>query len=357
MANNRPFLLQLLLIVLAVISGGSLSASAPAADLQTVPAEYVTVTSEEVFDGVIEAVNQSTVAAQTSGRVTDVLFDVDDTVTKGSIIAELRDTEQQARLAKADSGLAEAQARYTEASEERQRQQNLYEGQAGSKAALERAVAAYKAAKAGQEAARARVAEVNEQLEHTVIRAPYDGIVVERHIEVGETVQPGMLLMTGLSLESLRVTTQIPERLIGTVRKYQTARIMLRGEHAGAILADEVTVSPRADKVAHTFEVRIRLPERQTGLYPGMSIKVAIVTGEAQRLLIPARAIVHRSEVAGVYIVNDQGVVFRQVRPGRLYDDAKREILAGLMAGERVALDPAQAAIELKRRYAGQGDE
>ena len=341
---------------LALFGASILAAEAPA-DLETAQVEYVTVEQEEVFDGVIEAVNQSTISAQTSGRVTGILFDVEDHVAKDSIIVQLRDTEQQARLAKAESGLEEAQARYTQAQEDHQRKQNLFKEKAVSKAVMESAVAAFKAARAGLDAARAQVAEAREQLEHTVIRSPYSGIVVERYIETGETVQPGMPLMTGLSLESLRVSTQIPEHLIGTVRTYHTARVMVSHRPASAIQVHEVTVSPRADAVTHSFEVRIPLPEGQNGLYPGMSVKVAITTGEVQRLLIPSHAIVHRSEVSGIYVVSDKLVVFRQIRLGRHYGDSKQEVLAGLSAGEQVALDPVKAVIELKRRHTGRSDE
>jgi hypothetical protein len=84
-----------------------------------------------------------------------------------------------------------------------------------------------------------------------------------------------------------------------------------------------------------------------------MSVKVAITTGESKRLLIPASAIVHRSEVTGVYIVRDSKVLFRQIRAGRQHGPAGQEVLAGLSAGEQVALDPVQAAIVLKSLHAG----
>jgi hypothetical protein len=84
-----------------------------------------------------------------------------------------------------------------------------------------------------------------------------------------------------------------------------------------------------------------------------MSIKVAVTTGEVQRLLIPATAIVHRSEVTGVYVIRGEEVIFRQVRAGRTYGGDRREVLAGLAKGEQVALDPVQAAIVLKGQQAG----
>lgn len=350
MLRSLSFLLLMVFAVSSLQAGERPS-------IGTAAASYVTLPREEIFDGVIEAVHQSTVAAQTSGRVTDVLFDVDDHVTRNDILIQLRDTEQRARLTKAESGLREARARHVQVRDDFRRKQKLYKQQAISKSELERADAALKTAAAAVDAAQAQIDEAREQLEHTVIRAPYSGIVVERLIEAGESVQPGMQLMTGLSLEKLRVSTQIPERLIETVRSWRTARVLLPGPAAEPVQVDGITVSPRADRVAHTFEVRVPLPDATPGLYPGMSIKVAVTTGEVKRLLIPAAAIVHRSEVTGVYVMRGEEVIFRQVRAGREYGGDRREVLAGLAEGERVALDPVQAAITLKEQQTGRGNE
>ena len=344
------------ILVGAFLYAGGLLAAETAA-LSGARAEYVAVTQEEVFNGMVEAVHQSTVAAQTAGRVTEVLFDVDDHVPRDSIIIRLRDTEQRAGLTKAEGGLKDAEARLAQARNDYQREQKLFEQAAGSKSALEKAEAAFKSAQAALKAARAQVEAAGEQVDHTIIRAPYGGIVVERLVEPGESVQPGTPLMTGLSLEQLRITTHIPERLIQTVRTWRSARVLLTDDPQDAIQVDDITVSPRADRATHTFEVRVPLKTTRTGLYPGMSVKVAITTGQANRLLIPASAIVHRSEVTGVYVLRDAGVVFRQIRAGRQHGDAGVEVLAGLSAGEEVALDPVQAAITLKSLHAGLGDE
>lgn len=325
----------------------------PAAGLETATVEYVTVPDEILLEGRVEAVKQATVAAQTSGRVTEIHFDIDDFVPKGEVIVRLHDTEQQAGLAEAKGGLAEVQARFDKAADDQRRKRTLFEQQAVSRAALDAAVAEYRAAQAALEAARARVTETGEQLEHTLIRAPYSGIVVERHIEPGELVQPGTLLMTGLSLDALRVTTHVPESLIADLRRYQTASVILPEAVDGRVTADSLTISPRADALTHSFEVRLQLPALEEPLYPGMSVKVAVTSGEGERLLAPESAIVYRSEVAGVYVIDEDGIHFRQVRPGRRYGVGNREILAGLGAGERVALDPVRAAVELKNAQAG----
>ena len=81
-----------------------------------------------------------------------------------------------------------------------------------------------------------------------------------------------------------------------------------------------------------------------------MFVKAAFVVGEARRLLVPTSALLRRSEVTGVYVVDDQGQVrMRQVRVGGTFD-SRTEVLAGLRAGERVAADPVKAGIYLKTR-------
>jgi RND family efflux transporter MFP subunit len=326
----------------------------PPAGSAELPFEVATVgvqavPREQVFDGVIEAVNRSTVSAQVSGRIEAIHFDVDDYVEQGDVLIEFRNTEPRARADQAQAQLAEAEARDREAAAEHQRIQRVYERKLVARAALDKAAAERKAAAARLEAARAALTGAREQLEHTLVRAPYSGIVTERHVEVGETATPGQALMTGLSLDALRVVVEVPQSLIGTVRRERRARILLPD---AALESDALTLFPYADPDSHTFKVRVALPSAQPGLYPGMLIKVAFRTGTAQALRVPARAVAHRSEVTGVYVVAPDGTVYlRQVRLGHAGDDWI-EVLAGLADGEQVALDPIRAGIYLKERAA-----
>ena len=88
-----------------------------------------------------------------------------------------------------------------------------------AKAQVTAAKAALTAAKAGVTAASARKTQAGEQLGHTEVIAPFSGIVVERHVEMGEVVSVGSPIMTGISLEELRVTTEVPQGLIKGVRQ------------------------------------------------------------------------------------------------------------------------------------------
>ena len=115
------------------------------------------------------------------------------------------------------------------------------------------------------------------------------------------------------------------------------------------IAATDLTFFPVADAAANTFRVRVEIPDGSATLYPGMIVKVGFVVGETSRLLIPAEAVVRRSELSAVYVAEGDQIVLRQVRLGRRYGDSI-EVLAGLSAGEYVAAEPVRAGIYLKEQ-------
>ena len=142
-----------------------------------------------------------------------------------------------------------------------------------------------------------------------------------------------------------------------SIRRESRARILL-DKDGREVVVDKLTVFPYADPTANTVRVRLRLPdgiggdEKGYDLLPGMLVKVAFATGSREQLVVPAAAVVQRSEVSGVYVLREDGsVALRQVRLGARQGDTI-EILAGLQAGERVSLDPIHAGAYAKERQA-----
>lgn len=308
--------------------------------LDTLAIEATASPVERHLDGLIEAVNQGTVAAQTSGRIEAIYYDVNDFVPAGAVIMRLRSTEQRAGLSAAEAQLREAMARDTEAETRYGRIADMYARKVVSRATLDSATADRDAAVARLNAARAAVTGAKEGVTYTEIRAPYAGVVTKRLVEVGETVAPGTPLMSGLSLQYLRVSVDIPQSIVDQVRRIKQAVIYVGGRR---IAATKVVIFPEASAPSSTFRARLDLPENATDLYPGMFVNVGFVTGTTQRLLVPASAIVRRSEVAAVYVVTPAGEIsMRQVRIGDRFG-GEVEILSGLQAGERVAVDPLAA--------------
>ena len=178
--------------------------------------------------------------------------------------------------------------------------------------------------------------------------------LVERHVEPGETVNPGQPIISGYAGGQLRVIAQVPQSMIGNLRERRSARVVVL-EDGASIEVGRITIYPFADPKNHAFPVRLDLPPMDNGLHPGMLVKVAVAIGDTERLLLPQEALVSRAEVNAVYVIDDAGKLsFRQVRPGNRYGE-QVEILAGLDENETVALDPVRAGIEHKRQLdAGQ---
>lgn len=321
---------------------------------QTLPAEHV-------FDGVVEAVNQATVSSRIAAEVIELNVDVHDRVAKDEVILRFRDDEIKTRLMRAEANLLaekaqyqEALARQKEARSEAGRMTDLFARKQVTRAALDKAEANKAAANARVnalaaqiKAREAEVAEAQVALSYTVIRAPYAGIVTQRRIEVGEMASPGQLLLSGLSLDSLRVVIQIPQRLLNHLLP---ARITdIETVDGNKLAAGETTLVPQADSASHSFALRIQLDDQTSDLYPGSSVKVTLQGANETVLLIPASAVVQRGETTGVYLLKGTTIQFRQIRQGRSLASGELEILAGLMPGETVITDSALAVKAIKQ--------
>ncbi len=345
MNRIHPMLLAAALsVVVPLQATGAQSSSVP---LDTVAVKRATITREISFDGVLQAVNESTVAAQTSGRVETVNFDVGDYVKQGEVIVRLRAEEQQARLDSAEAAVMEARAHLAEAELNYNRTKEIADRGLVAKSTLDAATAALKSARARLDVALAGVKQAREGTKYTEVRAPFSGYVVKRDIEVGETTVVGQPLMTGLSLDQLRVLVDIPQSDIEPLRKKGEARIIL--PDGSSLRATHLRFPPDADPTTHTFRVLVMLPDGSHGVYPGMLVKVAFAAGEHQSLLVPAAAVVRRSEVTAIYVVSGNGrISFRYVRVGTPTPDGEVPILAGVDDGEKVATDTVTAAVRYK---------
>ena len=316
--------------------------------LQTYVVQYQTAQAAYATQATVEAVRESTVAAQVSGRVVAVNFDVGDYVKAGSVIVRLAAQElssavagSRAQVAQADATLANARANYA-------RQQQLFQQKFISQAALDRAAAEFRSAEAAARAARAGAGQSAAISSYTVITAPYSGVVSARHVEMGESVTPGTPLMTGFDPKDMRVVATIPQYKLAVVKaaKHVTVEIPSLNKW---IDATGVTMLPTADAATHSVKVRIDLPDTLTSVLPGMFVRAHFSLGNARRLSIPARAIMRRSEISAVYVIDAQRrISLRQVRLGEPDTRGQVEVLAGLNPGEIIALDPIKAGIALR---------
>lgn len=299
-------------------------------------------------EATVEAVRQSTVSAQVAGRITAVNFDVGDRVQAGQVIVRIDPAELSQAVAGSQAQVAQAEAQLANAKANYERQLQLFQQKFIAQAALDRATAEYRAAQAAAQAARASAGQTATVRSYTTLTAPFSGVVMARHVEVGEMAAPGKPLMTGFDPSDLRVVANIPQYKLSEVQQAKRVSVEIPSLKKW-IEAKGITVLPSADTATHTVKVRIDLPENLDGVIPGIYARAYFATGETRRLVIPSAAVVRRSEVTGVYVVDAKNrVSLRQLRLGETTPRGEVEVLAGLNPGDIIALDPVKAGIYLK---------
>lgn len=285
-------------------------------------------------EALVEAVNQATVAAQVSGRVVEVRVDAGQTVRKGELLMRIDAREAAEAAAGATAQLVNARANY-------ERLKNLRAQNFISAAALDKA-------KADFEAAQAASGQAGVGLGHATVTAPIAGVVAQRQTELGEMAAPGKPLLTLYDPAGLRVTASVPQYMLPRMRGVTRAKVEFP-ELGRWVDATSVTLLPVADAATHVSQVRVGLPaDAGANLLPGSFARVHFVIGRASKFTVPKAAVLRRGEVAAVYVQGADGrLALRQLRLGEEFG-GEIEVLAGLAAGERVALDPVKAGIALK---------
>jgi RND family efflux transporter MFP subunit len=313
--------------------------------IRTLTLAPISAAGNSQWDGVIEAVQQADLTAQTGGRVAAVLVDVNDTVKANQVLLRLTGVEQRAADAASQAQVAAAKAQAQEAETTYSRYKGLAEKQYVSKQQVDQALAAFNTAKANVRAAQALAEQSAQQAGYTQIRAPFDAVVSARRVEPGESVATGQALISVFNPSQLRIQVQVPERIADALRRNPEAEILLAD--GSALPAERVLVYPSADADSHSVTVRLQLPDSGKSLKPGQVAKVvfASAVGNAS-LWIPETAVWRRGELSGVYVVTDKALLLRQLRLGESRDE-RIEVLSGVNAGERIAADPAQAALAL----------
>jgi RND family efflux transporter MFP subunit len=329
-----------------LLAGGAVAAAPPTTALPTAPVRAAGAgTGISAYDGVVEAVRQTVVAAQVAGAVIALEVKAGDTVKAGQLLARIdaRTAEQNASAAQAQ--VRSAQAMLEVATKDFERQKQLHDKQYISAAALERAESQYKATQAQAAALLAQAGAAGTQSGLHVVRAPYAGVVAEVPVALGDMALPGKALVVLYEPGALRVSAAVPQSVLAAPPKDVRVEFPTLAGERREFTAAQVQVLPTVDPQTHTVQLRIPLPAGWE-LKPGQFARLWLPgpAAGAARLAIPASAVVRRGEMTGVYVVDAKGApVLRQVRLGRS-SGGQVEVLAGVSAGETVVTDPQAAA-------------
>ncbi len=317
-----------------------------------------------VLEGTLQAQQQATVSSQTAGRVLALAVKAGDRVAAGQWLVRIDDRDLQLGVAGGDAAVAQAQALLAQAEQNASRSRELRSQGFLSAAALDTAAAQLRAAQAALQQAQAGRNQATLARGYATVTAPFGGVVLATQVDVGDLATPGRALLTLYSPDRLRAVVQVPASRTAVARG--ATRVDITLPDGQQIQAASRTELPSTDSVSQTVEWRLDLPAAAAAqLRPGQPVQVQFVgaavgsssvsvlsstspspstSATPAGLSIPTTSVLRRGELSAVYAVQGERFVLKAVRLGGAQGDSV-PVLAGLKAGERIAVDPVRAGL------------
>ena len=326
--------------------------------------------------GTLAAVDEVTISSEADGKVSKILADLGDRVTTGQLLVQLDNekqqytyAQQQAALARtlaqygapdsdhlpeledtpdarrANADLVQATQAYDRASELFKRTLISQQALDDAKAALQSKRAIYNSAiqnaknlRASIQASEATMKLAARQLRDTEIRAPFDGFVQKRMVNMGELVKTQMPVMAIVRLDPLKVTAEIPEKMAPWINTGQSVDLKVDAYQDRTFTGKVSRISPAVNTSTRAFPFEALVPNRDAVLKPGTFTRVHIESGKVDSILtVPYSALQYRYGVNRVFVVNGGKLALRELSVGERVGD-RIEVISGVKSGDRVAI-------------------
>ncbi|MFC1580627.1 efflux RND transporter periplasmic adaptor subunit [Thermodesulfobacteriota bacterium] len=310
----------------------------PPAAVKVSPVQEKEVVTLVTLIGSAEPWLETVVASEEPGLVKEVLVEEGDRVQKGQVLCKQNTSQLELKLEASRATLAEAKVQETQAQRELQRQKRLYSIKSVSEKAYDDARFASEASHKKMARLKAELRALEDKFDKKIIRAPVSGYVVKRHCLLGQWLGEGKPVVTLVVPDPIRFMVPVPERHIPAMRKGDRAQVTfdaLPGRAFGGIVD---AVIPRADKVARTFPVRIKILNRDNAIKSGMLGRATLPVGNPHHaILVPKDALVLSSSGTVVYVVNGHKAHLVPVKIGPAHGPLI-EVEGNLKAGSKVVV-------------------
>jgi len=326
--------------------------------------------------GTLTAVDQVTVSSEAEGKVKAILADLGDRVKAGQVLVQLDREKQQYTFEQQQAALARALAQYgasdpehlpaiektpdarraaadlAQATQAYERASALFkrtlisqEAFDDAKAALQAKRAAYDASlqngknlQASIQASEATMKLANRQLRDTDIRAPFDGYVEKRLVNLGELVKTQMPVMAIVRLDPLKVTAEIPEKMAPWIANGRPVELRIDAYPGRAFDGKVTRISPAVNTATRAFPFEAAVPNGDASLKPGAFARVHVESGKVDDVLtLPYAALQYRYGVNRVFVISGDRLAMRELQVGERLGD-RIEIASGVKEGDRVAI-------------------
>lgn len=289
--------------------------------------------------GTVKPTLESSLSSQIVAKVIKVLASPGDKVKAGQLLIELDSRDYKARVDRAEQGVASAEAVLSEAETSFNRIKKLVSPGYVTKQAFDVARSRYLQAASSYQQAQKLLREARVALSYCQIKAPINGKVINKFVEVGDQANPGKVLLQFQSKGALRLVANVPENLISHVKLNDKLPIKIAAK-ANKVQGVVTEIVPSVDPSTRSFVVKVSLP-LIANVFPGMFGRLWIPVGISQVIELPKIALHRRGQLQFVYLLQNNRAVIAMVTVGRQLSANNLEILSGLNVGDDVILQGA----------------
>jgi len=301
-----------------------------------------TIPLKAVVPGSVVSDQKAQIASRLMGYIKNLDVKVGQEVKMGDLLFSIDSTDVNSQILKAKSGFQQAEAALKDAKLDYDRFKKLYEEASVSKQQFDKINLQYKVAQENLVAARTGLNQARAQLKYVNVKAPFDGVVVQKMSSAGSLAAPGNPVLVLENRSSLSVQTQVSNDLYARLRVGDTAEVMIDGQKQPK-LATIYTMVSAADPKTQTHTVKLSLPT-VSNVNSGTFAQVGFVYGERQTMMIPKSALVVRSGIEGVFVVEDNKAYFHMVRLGQTVKD-QVEVKSGINLGDQIVISNNQSLL------------
>lgn len=295
-----------------------------------------TKTASLTTSGKIEAEKSANISTRMMGRVSKIHTTVGQHVKKGQLLISIENVDLLAKKAQIESGTLQAIAAYNNAEKDYNRFKKLMASQSTSQKEMDDITTHYTITKAQLETALSQQKEIDAQLEYTLLKAPFEGIITYKHIEEGNMANPGMPLLEIENTATFKIITPIPESKIANISLNTKVQVLVKSlekEFTGTL----TEIGSSSQNSGGQYLVKIVLdhhPELLSGMYTNIRFYNEH-DSENTTVYVPNEALVTRGQLTGIYTVSESNTaILRWVRVG-IQNENSVEILSGLNASEK----------------------
>ncbi|MBU1964992.1 MAG: efflux RND transporter periplasmic adaptor subunit [Proteobacteria bacterium] len=286
--------------------------------------------------GTLKPFEEVIVSSEVDGILQSIRVDEGSPVSRGQLVAEIKDTDYRLDAERTEAALKQAEASLANANQEHRRKEALYREELVTRQQFDDVSARLALAQGDLERAKGGLALAREKLTRTKVSAPMAGVVKEKRVTAGDYIRNGTNLISIIRIDQLKLAFSVPEKDVGRLREGQDVVFTVDSFPGREFRGKVKTLYPSIEEKTRSLLVEAQVSNHDGSLRPGFFARVTLYTGPAKnRVVVPITALLYDNSTTKLFTVEGDRAKEKVVKVGRKYGEFM-EIAEGLKAKELV---------------------